>query len=149
MGILEDLADAISGYPVNMVDVTITSFAVIGAGVLNVGDVAQFRIQISNRGQLNMVGIHLHVYGSDFALVSGINGGFSKDYVSFFPMSVNALGVQTSSPYYLKAIAPTKGIQEIVTARIESWDANLDNLLIGQSAHGPTQGKLSQEVLRT
>lgn len=148
MPVLEDIRIALDNYPTDSVDVTITDFAVIGGGVLNVGDKAQFKVQVSNNGQLDMLSTIVRVYGSQYADVSKDNVTFTSQVTSA-AMTVSGHGSQKTALFYLKAKAVTSGAKDIVSARVDAWDAGWDHILKGHSTSGPTEGKLNKDVLAT
>lgn len=147
MPILEDIQTAIDNYPEENVDVSVTDYVIIapGGSSLNTNDKAQFKVNVTNSGELDMLSTTVRVNGTQFADVSVDNINFSSSATSA-AFTVSAQGSQKTALFYLKAKAATSGSQDIVTARIQSWDAGWDHLLKAHSTAGPSEGKLNKQV---
>lgn len=153
MPVLNDLAAEVAAYPTGNVLITIENVGVIAPGVapgVNINEVWRFKVKVVNNGLLNMKGVTLHINGSNGATVSETAGG----PWSFGPLTTASFDVDggggsyTTLFYNFKAPAVTKPIgTQLVEAHINTWDANLQNILDGSSQHAITPaGTYSAQV---
>jgi hypothetical protein len=157
-GIIDELVSAVNVYATDNVATQIVDVDVSGTGeVLNVGDVVEFKVRVTNQGQLNMKGVVVRVVGTEYADVSssGANGPFSSqaDSASFNLESLPPLSpypppsTHTTGPFWAKMTKKTGAIApNIVTAGILKWDASLDHILFAHSGRGAREGALSAQI---
>ena len=154
MSVIDDLNTAVANYATDDCDTTIEQFAVTtgpSTTTLNSGDKFQYKVKIRNNGKLNMKNVKIRVTGSFWALVA-LNG--SNDFVATVlldetpPINIDAGGVFTTGFFLGEATTLNTGgaKQDIVTARIDGWDAVLDPILNDSSGAGAFEGKLNTEV---
>ena len=138
MGVLEDLDADINAYPAANVEIDIIEFT--GGGIhINVGEVWDFKVRVNNKGPLNMKNLNLHLRGSTWAFVSRSDDGpFSGEIFSPY-RDVGAHSAVIFQTFYIKAFAPTDGggtvDEDIVSAHISSFDADLSHILSGHAHH--------------
>jgi hypothetical protein len=148
MSIIDDLRNAITNYPTDHVDVSIVDFEILEnkGPELNIGDKAKFKVKVENKSCLQMDNVAVAVNGTNFADVSRDNIHFITGPVSSSSFTVIAWNNNKSSYLYLKCKAKTTGPKDIVSARVDRWDANLIHLLRDHSNAGPYEGKLNKEI---
>jgi hypothetical protein len=83
--------------------------------------------------------------GTLFADVALATGPFSASAVSG-AFNLDAGQSHTTGIFRGKAKAATGAAQDIVSARIDSWDANLDHILLDRSGAGSFEGKLNKNI---
>lgn len=137
MAFFDDMTTALAAYPVTDVTLEIVDVVIPGS-VLNVGEVATFRVQVTNTGPLNLTGVTLKVRGQNGATVA--NNGAAAPFVSEFITqelpTINGHGgsqLTVGSPLKFKAPSGAQASKILVKATLETWDANLDHILIGHS----------------
>jgi hypothetical protein len=154
MTFFDDMTRALSEYPLTDVDIEIVEVALIGSA-LNVGEFGQFRVKVTNRGPLNLTGVTLHVYGLNGATVAnnGVIAPFVSDFVTQELPTIAAHGgtqVSVGSPLKFRAPSAPQPARTLVRATLETWDANLDHILVGHSDPMPAgpRGSYAAEVRR-
>jgi hypothetical protein len=148
MPFLTDLQNAIEDYPKDRCTVEIVNYSVLSGPtqLLNVQDRFQFSVKVTNRGPLNMKKVVVRAIGTEFADV-GPDGAttFGDHYDSHeYSLAANDGEIHsfTAGPFSGRANKKTPAtggvaqVPPIVTARIQSWDADLDYLLKGASEKG-------------
>lgn len=150
MSVLDDLMTAIDAYETDKCDTQIVNFSITGSGgtVLNVGETFQFRVKVSNQGHLDMRNVKVRVNGTQFADVSLSAGSFSGTVVTD-PFPLASFQSHTTGIFRGKAKIQTNGAKDIVTARIEAWDASFDHLLADHTGAGVAEGKLNKNIALT
>src|SRR5262249_4148690 len=159
MSVLDDLRDAISNYPTDNCSTTIEDFSVtsgVGSG-LNVGDEFQYKVRISNDGELDMKNVKIRVNGTKWADValSGSTGKFGSTALLEAPLNIDARTSFTTGFFRGKGkldtcnVAGTYLAKDIVSAQIDGYDASLDHVLIDHSGAGEDEGKLNQTVVKS
>jgi len=148
MGLIDDLKNAIDNYETDncrteIVDFTMSS----GQSVLNVNEGFMFRIKVTNQSHLDMRSVKVRAIGTSYADVGLFPpmSGYSS-YVISGAFNLDAHQSYTTGYFSGKAKAVTNGVKDIVTARIESWDANLEHILIDHTGAGAAEGKLSKDI---
>ncbi len=150
MGLLEDLNSAINDYPADNVEISIIELTG-GGGHINVGEVWNFKVRVTNNGMLDMKGLRLHIQGSTWTSVGGAAIGLFA--ASFFPpaQDVNAHSSVTFQTFYMRADSATgnQGTvnEEIISAHISSFNADLDHILNDHGHHaGNPEGIINRHV---
>jgi hypothetical protein len=134
MGLIEDFNNAVALYPVDYVDLEFVDFDFDG-DVLNKHEVAEFRVQVTNRGPLNMTGVKLHIVGQHGAKVAGTgtSATFSDDIVADIPDPIPANGgsvVTTGGRMKLQAPDKVQDAKALMRATLKAWDADLNFVLV-------------------
>lgn len=150
MAFFDDFREAIDKYDGDNMDVKLVAYQLLGAGAnLNVGEWFRCQVQVFNQGQLNLKGVTVLVSGTSFAQVSlGPSGPGPSVTVPFGNMSAHS-SAQSGQWVYGFATKETAGPQNIITARIFTWDADLNHLLNGHSGFGPPEGAINVAILPT
>ena len=145
MSIINQLVNEIELYATHQCKIEIVDFATEGSGV-NVNEIFKFKVRVTNEGDLGMTAIRLLISGSEYALV-GSGATSLKKHFSLDHDTLRPGGKFTSNFLYGKATKVTPGIEEIVTARIDSWQ--LMPLATSFSHHcqaGATEGQIITSV---
>jgi hypothetical protein len=149
MSVIDDLRTAIDTYATNFCATEIVNFSIEGGGtILNVGDTFRFQVRLFNQGPVDMRNVRLRAIGSVFADVATLSSAFGSSATSG-TFNLDAHQVHMTGIFRGKAKAVTSGAVDIVTARVDAWDASLDHILIDHSSLGAAEGKLNKAVLPT
>jgi hypothetical protein len=147
MPFINDFAAAIDSYATGNCKTEIVNFSIVAGGAtINVGEIFQFQVKVTNESVLDMINVKVQALASTYADVSLAAGAFGSSALSG-AFNLQAHQSHTTGFFRGKAKARTSGIKDIVSARIYTWDANLDHLLKEHSTAGAAEGKLSKEVL--
>jgi hypothetical protein len=155
MGFFDDMTAAVASYPVDDVLIQIVEFT-FPDDVLNVGELATFKVKVTNTGPLNLTNVTVRVKGQHGAQLK--NPGIILDgntiprpaaraaaqaiVVSQFvdelvskelPTIGGHGGTATSEVFTLKAPDLPQASQTLVKATLEQWDGDLAHSLIGHS----------------
>jgi hypothetical protein len=154
MSVIDDLRVAVANYATDNCATTIEGFSVTsGTGTaLNEGDEFQFKVTVSNDGELDMKNVKIRVNGSQWADValSGSTGKFGSTALLDAPLNIDAKQSFTTGFFRGKAKQDTNNVNEIiVTAQIDGWDGVLDHILNDHSGSGANEGTLKHTVLRS
>jgi len=139
MGLLDDLLSAINTYPADNVEIDIVDFS--GSdGHINVGEIWNFRVKVTNNGQLDMNNLDLHIRGSEWTIVGNV--AFLPTFGSHIysgKKDVDAHSARTFGPFYMRATQATGNggtdNEDIVSANIHSYDAGLNHILRDHGHH--------------
>lgn len=147
---IESLKNDVENYVKDRVDTSIIDFSIEPPGgqkLNNGGEIFKYKVRVINQGELNMRNVRVLVKGTPrYADVSQWNGPYSSSALSS-PFNLDAHQTYTTSYFYGRTTSNiTNGPEVIVIARIDSWDANLDHILITHSNVGPNEGELKQEI---
>jgi hypothetical protein len=148
MSILDELQSAIVSYPDEKVAVAITDYQIIAGGSsnLNVSEIARFKVQVQNNGNLTMKNVKVQAFGSAYADIS-VNQQTWGSLATSEPFGVPPYTTQKSNYFYLLAKEVTQGVQQIAKARVAFWDAGFDFILENCSQAGfRNEGKLNKQV---
>ncbi len=150
MALIDDLKTVFDDYATNHCATQIVNFTLSsGAGaLLNVGDTFTFKIQVTNQSHLDMKNVKVKAIGSTYADVALLLGFWSGSAVTP-AFNLDAHQTYTTGVFMGKAKAVTGGAKDIVTARIDAWDASLDHLLKDHTGSGAAEGKLNKDVQPT
>lgn len=147
--VLSNLFQAIRNYPENNLELSIEN--VNGPGdVVNVGEYWSFYIQATNKGQLDMVNLRLHVEAGKGISVgpAPLSTVLKSSYIT--PSTrLDAHSSRRVAVVFFRAGASAKGDKsEIASVHVSSWDASLHHLLYDHSVHSdiPTE-ILSRKVI--
>jgi len=137
MSFFDDMARALSEYPLTDVDIEIVDVT-LGGATLNAGQSGQFRVKVTNRGPLNLTGVTVHVFGQNGATVAnnGTIAPFVSDFVSPELPPIAAHGgwqLTVGGPLKLRAPSAAQPARTLVRATLEAWAANLEHILISHS----------------
>ena len=148
MSFINDLKNAIDNYETDNCNTQILSYSLIGAGqtVLNVGDRFRFKVKVTNQSHLDMVNVRVRIVGSSHASLEFPPFWWETAQVNTPAFSLPAHQTYTTGYYYGRAKVVTSGVEQIVTARINSWDASLHHLLYDHTGYGAKEGKLNKQV---
>jgi hypothetical protein len=144
MAYFDDMRAALAAYPVTDVELEIVDVDTPG-DALNVDEISTFRVQVTNRGPLNLTGVTVRVRGQNGATVA--NNGAAAPFVSEFitqellPINSHHSQLTVGSPLKFKAPGGAQASKTLVKATLEAWDANLDHILIGHSDPLDTHGE--------
>ncbi|QTA84245.1 hypothetical protein [Desulfonema magnum] len=148
MSIIEDLRIAVDNYETDNCKTEIVNFEITGGGgtVLNETETFMFRVRVTNQSHLDMKNVTVRVSGTSFADVAFLLiGPFGRSAVSR-PFNLDAHQVHTTLFFRGKCKRVTNGTKDIVTARINSWDASFDHILRDHTGAGAAEGKLNKEI---
>jgi len=113
---------------------------------LNVGETFQFKVKVTNEGNLNMKAVRVRANGTEFADVGLSSGPFGSNAVSS-QFDLDPLQQHTTGFFRGKAKKVTGATaKNIVTAQILSWDASLNHILIDRTGAGAAEGKLNKVI---
>jgi hypothetical protein len=137
MAFFDDMTSALASYPEADVQLEIVDVTVPG-DVLNVSEIANFRVKVTNTGPLNLSNVTLRIKGMNGATVA--NNGAAAPYVSeFVTQALPTIGghggsqLTVGSPLKFKAPAGAQVSKNLVKATLEAWDADLDHILLAHS----------------
>lgn len=127
---------ALAAYPVTDVQLEIVD-VIFPDNALNVNEVANFKVKVTNTGPLNLTGVTVRITGLHGATVKG-NGAaeqFAQDRVSEVLPTIYGHGGSQLTPFnlYFKAPAAAQISKNLVKVTLEAWDANLDHILLNHS----------------
>lgn len=149
MTVIDDLRIAIDNYETNSCATEILNFSIDGGGtVLNIGDTFKFQVRVFNQGPLDMRNVRLRALGSSFADVATLSSDFASSATSG-TFNLDAHQTHMTGLFRGKAKAITSGAKDIVTARVDAWDASLDHILVDHANLGAAEGKLNKDILPT
>jgi hypothetical protein len=149
MTVIDDLRIAIDTYETDFCATEIVNFSIDGGGtVLNVGETFKFQVRLFNQGPLDMRNVRLRALGTSFADVATLSSAFGSSATSG-TFNLDAHQVHMTGLFRGRAKAITSGPKDIVTARVDVWDASLDHILIDHANLGAAEGKLNKDVLPT
>lgn len=147
MGFFEDFRKAIDDYDGDSMEVKLVGYQFLGAGSkLNPGEWFRCQVRVANQGHLDLKNVVVGINGTTYAKVNlayGNPGSFVT--VSMGNMAAHS-SKQSSAWIYGYAVKETSGVKDIITARVYTWDADLDHLLRDHSAWGPKEGKINVEI---
>ncbi len=150
---INDFKNAVDAYENTNVDTRIVDLVFPGK-VINVGDEFKFKVQVTNQGQLDMKNVRVRVIGTAYADVATLRGQWGNEALSLkFSLDANNSSTDESPTIYkteeFRGLAKktTGGVKVIVKAKIDSWDASLDHILIDHSAEGKEEGELKVDVI--
>jgi hypothetical protein len=140
MPFLDDFANAVSTYPSASVVLSIVDSAPVPPatpGAVNVNEVWSFQIRIRNNGHLNMTGVSFHVIGQNGAQVSTNAVGPWSGSIVFGNLNVNSHGGQqdTVNLFYKAPSTAKPAGTVLVSAHINGFDVNLNDILLNHSGH--------------
>ena len=153
MAFFDDMIVALETYPATDVELAIVDVVTPG-NALNPNEVSTFRVQVTNRGPLNLSGVTLRVTGQHGATVAnnGITSPFVTDFVTQELPAINAHGgsqLTIGGPLKFKAPAGAQASNVLVKATLQAWDADLAHMLQAHSDPvDPPRGTYAAEVFR-
>jgi len=146
MAFIDDFRSAVDKYETDNCKTEIVSFAIVSGGtVLNQGETFKFKVKVTNESHLDMKNVKMQALGSSYADVALSSGAYGGSAVSG-AFNLDAHQSYTTGYFMGKAKLVTSGAKDIVTARIYSWDASLDHILIDHTGKGAAEGKLHIDV---
>ena len=158
LGVLKQIRDAVEAYETDDCKTEIVSFSIIdgGGSVLNTGEKFQFKVKVTNDGELDMKNVKVTVSGTMYADVATTRDGtydesvatpVSFDLPACHPPPTLLFNSHTTEYFYGLAKEHTGGVErDIVTARISTWDASWDHILMDHAAgRGEPEAKLLKE----
>jgi len=137
MAFFDDMTAALETYPVTDVDLEIVDVVTPG-DVLNVSEVSTFRVQVTNRGPLNLTGVTVRIRGQNGATVANnsVIAPFVAEFVTQELPAIDAHGgsqLTVGSPLKFKAPSGAQASKTLVKATLEAWNANTDHIFNGHS----------------
>jgi hypothetical protein len=138
----DEMTKAVEEYPANDVDLEIVDLALPG-GALNADASGTFKVRVVNRGPLNLTGVRVHVYAQNGATVCpGTHAAeFVSDFVSDEFEMVKGHGGSVLSPGRPFRFKPphsaSRVARTLIRITLDSWNANLDHILIGHTDPRP------------
>jgi hypothetical protein len=147
MTVIDDLRTAVDNYETDSCKTEIVNFAIDtgGGGLLHVGETFTFKVKVMNEGQLDMNGVKVRAMGTANADVALSSGSFGSAAISG-AFDLPAHSSHTTGQFRGKAKASTGGAKDIVSARIDTWDATLSHILKGHSNAGAAEAKLNKDI---
>lgn len=153
MAFFDDFATGITGYPAASVTLSFGSLVVQPpgtVGAVNVNEIWAFRVTITNSGRLNMQNVSLHFGGLNGAQVALLAAGpfttglLTTPTIASVPASSS---VQTGNLFFRAGPTASAGVVDLVEVHLNTWDADLTNLLVNLSGHAiPPQRLHSAQV---
>jgi hypothetical protein len=166
------LQNAIVDYPSDMCLTEIVNFQIVRGTLpdLNYSPMAgggyqtetfAFMVRVTNKGDLAMKNVKVRVSGREpvlpylvpptpvptYALVGLQQDGEFETSIYDVPFDLPQHASRTRGPFFGLTNAATNGaIKPIVAARIMSWDASLDFILLDSSGRSGTAGTLDKEI---
>ncbi|HEY0735131.1 MAG TPA: hypothetical protein VGD69_09525 [Herpetosiphonaceae bacterium] len=146
---LEGMTPAPETYSPSDVELAIVEVEIPGGGydvpgdgipkdVVNVNEVVKFRVKITNNGQLPLDHVTLRIKGLNGAIVAprGVITEFVSEFVTEELPRIDAHGGSqiTAGRFKFKAPASPQGRQNLVSAKLEEWHANLSHIQKDRSA---------------
>lgn len=152
MAFFDNMITAVETYPETNVTLEIVDVTITG-NVLNVNEIANFRVKVSNTGPLNLTNVTVRIKGLNGATVA--NNGAAAPFVSEFitqelPTITGHGGsaLTVGSPLKFKAPAGAQASKNLVKATLEAWDSDLNHILLAHSDPLDTvQGIYAAEVV--
>lgn len=136
MPFFDDMTTALETYPVTDVKLEIVDVTFAGS-TLNVDEIATFKVKVTNTGPLNLTGVTVRVTGLNGASVKGSGAAeqFASVRVSETLPTIYGHGGSQLTPFnlYFKAPSEPQVSKNLIKATLETWDANLDHILLGHS----------------
>lgn len=145
--IIDNIKSALESYATDKCKTEIVEFSLLsGSGqILNKGETFQFKVRVSNESHLNMKNVRVRVNGTPFADV-GRNGEPFSAYQFSGAFNLDAHNDLTTGIFLGKAKKVTIEPQKIITARIDSWNANLDDLLLNHTKQGEYEAAVNLPI---
>lgn len=140
MGFFNDMKKAVETYPTEFIELDIIDLSFPGS-VLNQGEEGSFKVQVTNRGALNLTDVTVKVKGVNGAQVK-TGGAADTNYRSEFVTGksqlekLNAHGdseVIGGSPMKFKAPGSPQPAGNLLEVTIQDWDGNLDHIMLAHS----------------
>lgn len=137
MAFFDDMNAALVGYPVANVQLEIVEVDFPDTA-LNANEQGSFRVRVSNTGPLNLTGVTLRIRGQNGATVAN-NGALAQFESEFVTQELPAigghLGSQLTAGGKLRFTAPAEAqdSKTLIMATLETWNADLNHILIGHS----------------
>jgi hypothetical protein len=146
MSIIDDLKTAVDAYETDACRTEIVGYAIEPnqGKVLNTGETFRFSIKVYNDGELDMGAVKVRANGTQYADVTLNNNPWGSSVVSTVANNISAGQNVTFTGFRGKAKKDTGGkTVDIVTARIDLWDASLNHILFNHTgAAVVAEGKL-------
>jgi hypothetical protein len=95
---------------------------------------------------LDMKSVTVRALATSYADVALSTGSFGS-YATSGAFDLDAHQVHTTGFFRGRAKAITSGSKDIVTARINSWDASFDHILKDHTGEGAAEGKLNKPIM--
>jgi hypothetical protein len=151
MAFFGDMQQAVEDYPSIALTYAFEDFEVVDGtdGVINVNEIWKFRVRVSNSGALNMNNVTLHIDGENGVEVGTDPAGpFTGGNITTTAITVPAHTGRVTGFYYFKAPASeSNGVEDLLNVHINSWDADLNQILLDKSGHSiATVGVYADEV---
>src|SRR5262249_25114723 len=146
MSVITDLTNAVISYPNDDCEIEIVEFSITtqnGGTILDVGDEFQYKVKLTNNGQLTIKNVELQALGTKWADVplSGSTGKFDSTALLTATFDLDPHHSFTTGFFRGKCIADTGGVaKDIVKAQIYSWDASWEHILDDHSVAGDPGG---------
>lgn len=149
MSFFDDFRNAIDTYARDSMRVVFIDYELIEAGtVLNTEEWFRCHVQAFNDGELNLSGVQVSVDATPYARLQ--TEQYPDDTFTQMILQLEDMPAHSSKQYsrwiYGFATAATTGPQDVITAKIYRWDADLAHLLNVHSLSGPPQGRINVEI---
>ena len=142
MGVLADLKNEIESYPRDFLDLEIVDVDPAVGAAINRGEEVSFRVQVTNRGVLDVEGLSLVVTGLNGTQVK--SNGAAAQFGSSFTTSVGFLddvpAHQPENPvtsggnkFVFKATSASSAVRDLVRVEVGVWDTSFRHMLIDHS----------------
>jgi hypothetical protein len=139
MAYFGDMQQAVEDYPSIALTYAFEALDVVDgtAGVLNVDEDWKFKVRISNSGALNMNNVTLHIDGENGVEVSTDPAGpFTGGNITTTAINVPAHTSRLTGFYYFRTpSSESNGVQDVLHCHLNSWDADLNQILLDKSGH--------------
>ncbi len=150
MPFFDEFRGAIADYVSSSVDVSLRLGPVFGGPIMHASPPREganflFVLTVQNRGEVGMKDVFIVVTGSAWA--RPLMNGAPSSTATYGPFTVDPHSSITRF-LHANAIEDTNGVsKEILSPRVERWDADLTHLLNAHSGGGSPEGGLTTTVL--
>lgn len=142
MTVLDDLLAEVETYAQDHVELEVIDFTPSTGTTLNQAERATFRVQVTNRGPLNLTDVRVKVAGRGGATVApGLGQPFEPSFVYEETRTVGAHGgFEVWQQPHLQAPDSDQPTQTLIAVYLEQW--NVDLLHILNSHPNPAPGSI-------
>jgi hypothetical protein len=137
MAYFDEMVAAVRDYPIDNVQLEIVEVDV-PENALNVNEIGNFRVKVTNIGPLELSGVTLRIKGQNGATVA--NNGAAAPFVDEFvtqelPTVAGHTGEELTvgSPLKFKAPSEPQDERVLIKATLEDWNASINHILVAHS----------------
>lgn len=153
MDFFAEFKTAIEEYDSAYMRVEIVDLKLPILGQINPGEWFRFRIKVHNEGDLDLTGLSVRIDGTASASVSMTQSNPGSSVTLVIGELPAHTDVYSLTWIYGQATAATIELpsgqvvaKDVITAKVEQWNASLDHLLRDHSSWGPPDGKVNIKI---